>query len=927
MARFGLGDAARLSEHLAISGFAVKWLMSDNSDDDIWTRIRKEGAAKSGAAYADRTDLGFEIEPAERSRGSLEKRATSDASTKMAWETTEEEADGPPRPTKRRRRAKPVPTILIGSTVVALLWVLGAGLFLMQNASKFGADGSTLLFSLVVLLLGPAFSLLAGFMGESIAKSNREARTLISAARKMLEPELTGEKTVRTTALAVRGEIGRLEGAIGEVADRLRLIEGNVESQTSALSAAGNNARGGADQLVATMEGERQRLDALLAAMAELTTQAQASTQLAGQSIDERAAKLALAADSLVDKSTQASDVAAGAAQRLDLAAQRAVDAIQQLDQAAGRGEAALARAHDLMVLARLRADEAVGSVGTAVSTLHEAAASASETARVVAETIQSETIASRDAGLATVEEIRVATVANAQMVTEALRKEAEAARIAGAETFAALQASAEAVRFAAEEARQQSNEQIADNQRRLDNVRQTAFEAGKDADAFMQTRITDARALIEKSAGLLDETGSKIQERFGRLAAACADQARAVEDLLDTLDRRLEHLPQEATARATAIESALTDTLQRLTEAGRKAASETAALDSAFQDRLRDSYSALGEVVQRLGGLSGVLAVPMPAPAPTAAPVAAPVPLAAPVQAPVAASPPVPAPTPPPEPVPTVKPETVLPEPTPTAAPQAAPQPSPQVKQSYSSLSAAPLNQPPARPVTSPQTAQQKGQIASPEPATAPSVQSQPAPVAPTQTPTPAPTQAQAQAQAPAPQATGAPASETKVEATTPAAPMFAAPSRLKISSPVPVEDDPFAELQIGRPVKPPTEAGGGWSWKQVLSTLDEKGAKAESSRIANLFTELGLEDAVHDKLLDRLRTMASRSREQARRGARELLPDQVRAMRHKLRADPDLRASIVRFVEARREAAARGRLAGNEARVYLVADAALEA
>jgi hypothetical protein len=74
-------------------------------------------------------------------------------------------------------------------------------------------------------------------------------------------------------------------------------------------------------------------------------------------------------------------------------------------------------------------------------------------------------------------------------------------------------------------------------------------------------------------------------------------------------------------------------------------------------------------------------------------------------------------------------------------------------------------------------------------------------------------------------------------------------------------------------------------------------------------------------------LRTMASRSRDQARRGTRDLLPEEVRAMRRKLTADPDLRASIVRFVEARRESAARGRLLGNEARVYLVADAALEA
>jgi cation transport ATPase len=187
--------------------------MSDNSDDDIWTRVRNEAAAKNAVrpktAYADATDLDVELVLAERSRGSLEKRTSAEpATTKMSWETSEEETDGPPRATKRRgRKAKPAPTILIGATIVALLWVLGAGLFLMQNASTFGADGSTLLLSLVVLLLGPAFSLLAGFMGESIAKSNRQAQTLISAARRMLEPEQSGEKAIRTTALAVRGEI------------------------------------------------------------------------------------------------------------------------------------------------------------------------------------------------------------------------------------------------------------------------------------------------------------------------------------------------------------------------------------------------------------------------------------------------------------------------------------------------------------------------------------------------------------------------------------------------------------------------------------------------------------------------------------------------------------------------------------------------
>ena len=149
----------------------------------------------------------------------------------------------------------------------------------------------------------------------------------------------------------------------------------------------------------------------------------------------------------------------------------------------------------------------------------------------------------------------------------------------------------------------------------------------------------------------------------------------------------------------------------------------------------------------------------------------------------------------------------------------------------------------------------------------------------------------------------------------------------RLAISSPIPVEDDPFADLQIDRTSAPAGGPAGGWSWKQVLSSLDSKGPNPENQRIMALLTELELERAIDDALLDRLRALAGRSRDQARRGTREAVTNSVKAMRLKLTMDPDLRALVVRFVEARREAAARGRLTGHEARVYLVADAAFEA
>ena len=827
--------------------------MADEKDDDVWARIRDEAhisestkriakAAKHIKTLEPEKETSPRppIEMAEAAGVALEPITTQETvvpGAKIMWRTAAEEPDGS-APINRRPKTKQAPTLLYGSIGLALIWVAGVGAYIFENMATLGASDATLLLSLAVLLFGPAFSLLAGLMGESIAKSNRESRQLMAAVRRLLLPSNLAEGAIRTTAHAIEGEINRLEGALDQVAGRLAQIEGQVERRTLALNEAGQSAQGSADNLARTMEQERQRLDNLLTALAEMATNAATTTKVATEGLDQHANRLTEVTQGLASQSTHASDLAIGAAERLDQAAQRAASAITELDHAAAKGESALARAHDLMVLARLRADEAVGSVDGAIQSLSGAAQTASDSAIHAANAIADKTQEARDMSLATLEEVRAAAEANARLAAESLRAEASAARLAGEETMAALRASGEAIRQAAEEARLRASEQETENRLRLDSARQTAFEVGKEADEFMTGRLKDAQIMIEQSAGLLDQTGARIQQRFSALAAACGDQARSVEDILDGLDRRLSNLPQEADTRARAIEAALNETLSRLNAAGRRAAEETAALDEAFQVRLRDSYSALGEVVQRLGGLSGVLA-PIPAPPSVAQPAAL-----------VPPSPPPSPPPPPHEPIAAVTGEIALPE---------------------SALFAPFISKEGMQGDDAGNASQQETPLGTP------------------------------------------------------------LKGRLTISSPIPVEDDPFADLQIDRAgANAGTQAGaqsGAWSWKQVLSSLDSKGPNPENQRIMALLNELDLERAIDDALLDRLRAMASRSRDQARRGTREAVTNSVKAMRLKLTMDADLRAIVVRFVEERREAATRGRLNGHEARIYLVADAAFEA
>jgi len=403
--------------------------MAEEKDEDVWARVRDEAQISESAkriAKAAQRMKEFEteeeisrlapIEIAEAAGGALETsppKEPMDTSAKMKWETATEEPDGS-APIKRRPKSKQAPTLLYGSIGLALIWVAGVGAYIFENIATLGASDATLLLSLAVLLFGPAFSLLAGLMGESIAKSNRESRQLMAAVRRLLLPSNLAEGAIRTTAQAVEGEINRLEGALGQVAERLAQIEGQVERRTLALNEAGQAARGSADSLAQTMEQERQRLDSLLAALAEMTANAATTTQTATDGLDLRANRLTEAAQGLATQSTQASELAIGAAERLDQAAQRAASAITELDQAAAKGESALARAHDLMVLARLRADEAVGSFDGAVQSLNSAAQTASDSAMHAANTITGKTQEARDMSLATLEDVRAAAEANA---------------------------------------------------------------------------------------------------------------------------------------------------------------------------------------------------------------------------------------------------------------------------------------------------------------------------------------------------------------------------------------------------------------------------------------------------------------------------------------------------------------------------------
>jgi hypothetical protein len=852
----------------------------------------------------------------------------------------------------------PTPWLLLGSIAVAVIWLVGAGLNL--------PGGDLGLVELVQLLAPAAFAILAGAMGDSLVRSNRGSRSLTVAAQRMLSPDRMGEKSARSTAGAVRDEIRRLESALGEVTSRLAQIENKVDEKASALRAAGETARGGAEALVATMEGERERLDSLLTALSELTNTAQRTTRTASEGIDERARALAVASETLLDRTEQASELARSAAVRLEQASQRAMDAISQLDEVSTRGEQSLARAHDMMVMARIRADEAIGAVRHSTEALQEAAGQAAgnlgalaeavqDTGRQSNELFQQHAGISREVAMTLINDIRTAAEQSGREMVNALRAEADMARATGETTLAALRQSAETVRSITRETGDDLARTLDANAQRIDGLKLSASELDNAAQAALENRTAHARTLVQQSVGMLDETGEQIRAKFSSIADACADQARSVEDLLDTISNRLGGLPVETGRQADAIRVTLEDTLARINEAGRKALEETAVLDAGFQRRLQDSYAAMGELVGRLGGLTGVFQPPpgtsLPAASPPPAPPVAPV-----VQAQALPASPPPPPPPPPEPTPIqpvrtppVQTPPVLSEPVQTSPARPEPRSAvPPVRYNLDYTLAG------SRQDTPPQVSGQPAERALPdEPSQARQVPDKggsdglptdrmasdagglagPAGLRGRTTPdqrAPASTPPVVPGTAPevpdGRKANSRPPQAWRTETARAEGPERAKPGPETHGSELPGDDNPFSGVNLRDIPSSRSAREVPWRWREVLSALEPDDGPLSEAQAAGLVRELDLRTIIPDARLNQMRGRATRGRDSARADAVAVAQSSVFAMRDRFAADPGLRARTLAFIEARRPLVQRGNLNGDLLRFYLIADAALD-
>lgn len=555
--------------------------------------------------------------------------------------------------------------------VTGLAWAGALTAFCAGYQNRFGAfeyrPFPVILFASLALLPF-LFMLLTAYALRQTAKMAAETRRARDMATELSLPTALAAGQAGGAAEAVRIQIERA-GSAAEAAERqlLNLRQALAEESERLIAAAGEAERT-AEALTAGLAREREEmsllssgLEARAAAVGEAierqTKMVTEASDLAAVQLQEAEAALAARATDLAAAAGEAGEAAELAgealskqADRLDMSSERIAAKLEgvgaKLSTTLEATRLSLVAGHDQLaaLAAKLEADQALvaDSLERQRQSVAAAAADAEAGASALAAAGESGAASLRDLIAEAAEQVRILTEASQAeqaaldararaalgLFTGAVAEERAAMEKDAQEAIAALSAfAADTRRLAAEnvEAAERTAAAQAEAARaQVEQLGEAAFAAGQKADQGFEHRISAARKTIEAAASLVEDAGQKSVERIEAGLGAAREALGELQTLLEGVDQRLAEAPEQAKAHADKVRETVEASLELITAAARKASAETQGVDAAFQERVKRNYEILAEALRTMGKVASAVeqsAVTTPAAAPAARP------------------------------------------------------------------------------------------------------------------------------------------------------------------------------------------------------------------------------------------------------------------------------------------------------------------
>ena len=543
----------------------------------------------------------------------------------------------------------------LAASLVSLLWALAPIMFAWgyrREIIPFSSDPFALAV-LGLLAVGPmALVWLAAYVAHQGARLAAETRRSQILADTLLQPAALAARGAGTAVETVRREIEQATVAAGQARDELLALRDVLAAESRTLVEAAQASMRTANILTGSLGAERQKMGALAGALdaqavsvtgaitrhakmvAEASDLAETQIREAEAALAARAADLAAAAGEASDAARVAGEDLARQVARLETAGLGVGDQVRMVEESLTQQRAAL-----VTVAHGLRAEHEAFAAEAETQRAHfaEVVDHARDGAGEIDQSAARGAVALRQLIAEAGERLREITAISAQeraQLSKAAAQERDHLGEAAARSLDALAGVAASERNAlevqtreavdalsqtAEQARRAAETHVQTVRDKVDQLGEAAFAAGQRADSAFETRLAEARGLVEQSARMVEDAGARSAAQLAQGVATAGETLAALETLLANVDARIGQLPADAEAGAEHVRASLARGMEELMASARKAAEETQSIDAAFQDRVRRNYDMLSEAVRLMGVVAGAASTSAPAQRPAA--------------------------------------------------------------------------------------------------------------------------------------------------------------------------------------------------------------------------------------------------------------------------------------------------------------------
>lgn len=528
--------------------------------------------------------------------------------------------------------------IYLAAFVVSVLWAAAPIAFAWgyrRAVAPFDYDPFALtVFALMAV--GPAlFVWLAAYMVRQAQKLGAETRRAKALADEMVTPALAAGAQTHDVVAEVREEISRVTAAALEARESLIALREALAAESDRLVEATAISARTASGLVETLGRERDEmgslsktLDAQATAVADTITQqarmvAEAS-DLAETQLREAEAALAARAADMAAAAGETSDAARTAAEdltrhiaRLETAGLGVTEQIIAVEKGLTEHRAGLmTAAHALRgdhENFSVQAESHAAQLAEFISQARLSTVEMGDRAVKGGEALRQMIVQAAEQFRDLAEQARAERDEFGQSTLNAMEAVSQAAAAERARLEDQTRATIEALGRAAEETRQAAERHAETARNQVDQLSEAAFTAGQQANKVFESRLAEARALIEHSTQMVEQAGAATAgklEEGARTARATLDELAA---MLGDIETRAAQMPATARGQAEQVRKAVADSIDDMMEHARRTADETQAIDEVFQERVRRNYEMLSEAVRMMGAVASTSAMPSP--------------------------------------------------------------------------------------------------------------------------------------------------------------------------------------------------------------------------------------------------------------------------------------------------------------------------